>query len=155
MFQHAEVSHKEAAQHSVPSITPEQARHDAKIEIEGERLINAALDKKHPHAFHDELAEITDPKERQEALAAAKTYEAKREKDGAADSALPKVEFYESDGKLGQVKVKDHGSRVAYDADKEEGQDGKTTQEKVKEAAVEKGKQAGEAVKGLWGKIKH
>ena len=148
------MQHAEHAAVTERPITPEQARHDAKIEIEGERLINAALDKKHPHAFHDELAEITDPKERQEALAAAKIYEAKREKDGATDVNLPKVEFYESDGKLGQVKVKDHGVRVAYDADKE-GAAPLTAQDKAKQEVADKTKQAGETVKGIWGKIKH
>jgi len=133
----------------------EQARHDAKIEIEGERLINAALDKKHPHAFHDELAQINDPKERQEALAAAKAYEKQRELDGKADKNLPIVLFYEADGRLGQVKVKDHGVRVAYDADAEGLGPEKTVAEKAKDTAVEKGKQAGTVVKGVLGHIKH
>lgn len=131
----------------------EQARHDAKIELEGERLVNAALDKRHPHAFHDELAQIN-PQERREALAAAKAYERQRERDGHGNSHLPTVEFFESNGKLGQVKVRDHGVRVAYDADKEPLVEEKSTAEKAKDMAVEKGKQAGAAVKGVFGHIR-
>jgi hypothetical protein len=146
------MQHSIEAAHTAPSAA-DKAKHDAVIELEGERLIGAAGDTKHKGAFHDELHMI-DPADRKEALAAAKAYEAKREKN---DPSLPKVEFFESNGELGQVKVKDSARlgavRVAYDADKEEGPE-KSGAEKARDAAMEKGKQAGDAVKGLFGHLK-
>ena len=102
------MQHSPESAHSASAPTADQIRHQAVIELEGERLIGAANDTKHKGAFHDELHMI-DPADRKEALAAAKAYEAKREKE---DPSLPKVEFFESNGELGQVKVKDHNVRV-------------------------------------------
>ena len=124
------------AQHDAPAtLTPaEAARLDPKTE--GIRLVNAALDPT-PHAFRAELEAIpNDPahaKLRQDAIKAAEAYELKREKDGVTNPNLPTVEFYEANGKLGQVIAHDKGSndkerRVAYAAD---GNEAKTAGEKA------------------------
>lgn len=113
--------------------------HQAKVEIEGERLVGAALDGRNKHAFQDELSRIP-PEEQREALNAAKSYEAKREHN---NPALPKVEFFEAGGKLGQVVVEENGKkpRVAYDSSK----DPSSTVDKVKE----EGKKVLQGVKGM------
>lgn len=114
--------------------------HQAKVQIEGERLIGAALDGHNKHAFQDELGKIP-PEEQREALNAAKAYEAKREH---GNPSLPKVEFFESNGKLGQVVVEENGKkpRVAYDSSKDGAQ---STTDKVKDGT----KRVVQGVKGM------
>jgi hypothetical protein len=131
-------------QHSdAPAQTPaEAARQDPKIE--GQRLVNAALDPT-PHAFRAELESITDPALRQASVKAAEAFELKREKDGVTNPNLPTLEFYEANGKLGQVIAHDKGSndkatRVAYDIN---GNEAKTGKEK-----------AGDTAKGIFGHLK-
>ena len=96
-------------------------------ELEGIRLVNAALDPT-PHAFRAEFQSITDPVKQAAALKAAEAYELKRENEGVTNPALPTVAFFEANGVLGQVVVHDpKHNRIAYDMN---GNEEKTKKEK-------------------------